>query len=152
MGISIHLSDDICKILYLMRSYFLIYFMRSIIFLAFISNNKVNCSQKHSCLSCGESPEAHMYSYTHHNGTLTVLVKRFPLESSLSGEAQGRIWMWTRCLRCNAKPTNRVIISSSARNLSFGKFLELSFSTHSAAKKLSTCGHLLHRDCLRFFG
>ncbi|OEL23742.1 1-phosphatidylinositol-3-phosphate 5-kinase FAB1A, partial [Dichanthelium oligosanthes] len=109
-------------------------------------------NQKHNCLSCGESPEAHMYSYTHHNGTLTVLVKRIPLGSSLSGEAQGRIWMWTRCLRCNAKPTHRVIISSSARNLSFGKFLELSFSTHSAAKKLSTCGHLLHRDCLRFFG
>ncbi|CAL5080256.1 unnamed protein product [Urochloa decumbens] len=109
-------------------------------------------NEKHSCISCGESPEAHMYSYTHHNGTLTVLVKRLPLESSLSGEAQGRIWMWTRCLRCNAKPTNRVIISSSARNLSFGKFLELSFSTHSAARKLSTCGHLLHRDCLRFFG
>ncbi|KAF8753235.1 hypothetical protein HU200_011686 [Digitaria exilis] len=109
-------------------------------------------NEKYSCSSCGQSPEAHMYSYTHHNGTLTVLVKMLPLESSLSGKAQGKLWMWTRCLRCNAKPTHRVIISSSARNLSFGKFLELSFSTHSAAKKLSTCGHLLHRDCLRFFG
>ncbi|KAJ1286455.1 hypothetical protein BS78_03G353100 [Paspalum vaginatum] len=109
-------------------------------------------NEKHSCLSCGESPEAHMYSYTHHNGTLTVLMKRLPSEAKLSGESQGRVWMWTRCLRCNAKPTRRVIISSSARNLSFGKFLELSFSTDSAAKKLSTCGHLLHRDCLRFFG
>ncbi|GJN17008.1 hypothetical protein PR202_gb04046 [Eleusine coracana subsp. coracana] len=109
-------------------------------------------SKKHNCLSCGESPESHMYSYTHHNGTLTVLVKRLPLESSLSCGRHGRIWMWTRCLRCNAKPTQRVVISSSARNLSFGKFLELSFSTHSSAKKLSTCGHSLHRDCLRFFG
>ncbi|XP_062227368.1 1-phosphatidylinositol-3-phosphate 5-kinase FAB1A-like [Phragmites australis] len=109
-------------------------------------------NEKHNCFSCGEPPEAHMYSYTHHNGTLTVLVKRLPLESTLSGGGQGRIWMWTRCLKCHAKPTQRVIISSSARNLSFGKFLELSFSTHSAAKKLSTCGHLLHRDCLRFFG
>uniref|UniRef100_A0A0E0J8E5 1-phosphatidylinositol-3-phosphate 5-kinase n=1 Tax=Oryza nivara TaxID=4536 RepID=A0A0E0J8E5_ORYNI len=109
-------------------------------------------NEKHNCLSCGEPPEAHMYSYTHHNGTLTVLVKSLPLDVTLSGKDQGRIWMWTRCLRCNGKPTQRVIISSSARNLSFGKFLELSFSTHSAAKKLSTCGHLLHRDCLRFFG
>lgn len=109
-------------------------------------------NEKYSCSSCGESPEAHMYSYTHHNGTLSVLVKRLPLESTLSGVSQGRVWMWTRCLRCNAKPTQRVIISSAARNLSFGKFLELSFSTHSAAKKLSACGHLLHRDCLRFFG
>ncbi|XP_006660485.1 putative 1-phosphatidylinositol-3-phosphate 5-kinase FAB1D [Oryza brachyantha] len=109
-------------------------------------------NEKHCCLSCGEPPEAHMYSYTHHNGTLTVLVKSLPLDGTLSGEHQGRIWMWTRCLRCNGKPSQRFIISSSARNLSFGKFLELSFSTHSAAKKLSTCGHLLHRDCLRFFG
>jgi 1-phosphatidylinositol-3-phosphate 5-kinase len=30
--------------------------------------------------------------------------------------------------------------------------LELSFSSQSAAKRLSKCGHLLHRDCLRFFG
>ncbi|CAM0883858.1 unnamed protein product [Alopecurus aequalis] len=109
-------------------------------------------SETHSCLSCREPPEAHMYSYTHHDGTLTVLVKSLPLEKALYGQGQGRIWMWTRCLRCGGKPTERVIISSSARNLSFGKFLELSFSTHSSAKKLSTCGHLLHRDCLRFFG
>jgi len=109
-------------------------------------------SEKHSCLSCGEPPESHMYSYTHHDGTLTVLVKSVPLDAALSGHDQGRIWMWTRCLRCGGKPTERVIISSSARNLSFGKFLELSLSTHSSAKKLSTCGHLLHRDCLRFFG
>ncbi|KQK10843.1 putative 1-phosphatidylinositol-3-phosphate 5-kinase FAB1D isoform X1 [Brachypodium distachyon] len=109
-------------------------------------------SEKHNCLSCGEPPEAHMYSHTHHDGTLTVFVKSLPSEATLSGEGQGRIWMWTRCLRCGGKPTQRVIISSSARNLSFGKFLELSFSTHSSAKKLSTCGHLLHRDCLRFFG
>ncbi|KAM0821117.1 hypothetical protein ACQ4PT_063522 [Festuca glaucescens] len=108
--------------------------------------------QKHNCLSCVEPPEAHMYSYTHRDGTLTVLVRSLPLGAALSGQDQGRIWMWTRCLRCSGKPTNRVIISSSARNLSFGKFLELSFSTHSSAKKLSTCGHLLHRDCLRFFG
>lgn len=109
-------------------------------------------SEKHSCLSCGDPPEAHMYSYTHHDGTLTVLVKSLPLDAVLSGQGEGRIWMWTRCLRCSGKPTERVIISSSARSLSFGKFLELSFSTHSSAKKLSTCGHLLHRDCLRFFG
>ncbi|VAH82427.1 unnamed protein product [Triticum turgidum subsp. durum] len=109
-------------------------------------------NEKHNCLSCGEPPEAHMYSYTHHDGTLTVLVKSLPLAEALSGEGQRRIWMWTRCLRCSGMPTPRVIISSSARNLSFAKFLELSFSTHSSAKKLSTCGHLLHRDCLRFFG
>uniref|UniRef100_R7W218 1-phosphatidylinositol-3-phosphate 5-kinase n=1 Tax=Aegilops tauschii TaxID=37682 RepID=R7W218_AEGTA len=53
-------------------------------------------NEKHNCLSCGEPPEAHMYSYTHHDGTLTVLVKSLRLEEALSGEGQRRIWMWTR--------------------------------------------------------
>ncbi|XP_072990564.1 putative 1-phosphatidylinositol-3-phosphate 5-kinase FAB1D isoform X2 [Typha latifolia] len=118
---------------------------------------QVLLNQKHSCPSCGEPPEAHVYNYTHSNGKITVLVRRLPPEFLLSGEAEGKIWMWSRCLRCEretgiAGSTPRVVISTSARNLSFGKFLELSFSSHSAARKLCSCGHSLHRDCLRFFG
>ncbi|KAG0494356.1 hypothetical protein HPP92_005350 [Vanilla planifolia] len=113
-------------------------------------------NQQHSCSSCGEPPEAHIYCYTHQNGNLTVLVKQLP--SSLSGEAEGKIWMWSRCLKCEhekgiPRSTTRVVMSSAARSLSFGKFLELSFTSHSAASRLcSECGHSLHRDCLRFFG
>ncbi|TVU16724.1 hypothetical protein EJB05_40301 [Eragrostis curvula] len=114
-------------------------------------------SQNLSCSSCGEPPEAHMYSYTHRNGNLTVFVKRLLPRYHLPGESEGNIWMWTRCLRCEhesgiSKSSRRVLISSEARNLSFGKFLELSFSSHSAARRLSICGHLVNRDCLRFFG
>ncbi|CAL5009204.1 unnamed protein product [Urochloa decumbens] len=114
-------------------------------------------NQKLSCSSCGEPPESHMYSYTHRNGNLTVLVKRLVPEHHLPGESEGKIWMWTRCSRCDhehgvSKSTPRVLISAEARNLSFGKFLELSFSSHSAARRLSICGHLVNRDCLRFFG
>ncbi|AQK78066.1 Putative 1-phosphatidylinositol-4-phosphate 5-kinase/ zinc ion binding family [Zea mays] len=114
-------------------------------------------NQKLSCSSCGEPPESHMYSYTHRNGNLTVLVKRLVPKHYLPGESEGKIWMWTRCSRCDhehgvSKPTPRVLISAEARNLSFGKFLELSFSSHSAARRLSICGHLVNRDCLRFFG
>lgn len=114
-------------------------------------------NQKLSCSSCGEPPESHMYSYTHRNGNLTVLVKRLVPQHHLPGESEGKIWMWTRCSRCDheqgiSKPTPRVLISAEARNLSFGKFLELSFSSHSAARRLSICGHLVNRDCLRFFG
>ena len=98
-----------------------------------------------------------MYSYTHRNGNLTVLVKRLMPQHHLPGESEGKIWMWTRCSRCDqehgiSKSTPRVLISAEARNLSFGKFLELSFSSHSAARRLSICGHLVNRDCLRFFG
>ncbi|KAJ1266793.1 hypothetical protein BS78_07G005600 [Paspalum vaginatum] len=114
-------------------------------------------NQKLSCSSCGEPPESHVYSYTHRNGNLTVLVKRLVPQHHLPGESEGKIWMWTRCSRCDhehgiSKPTPRVLISAEARNLSFGKFLELSFSSHSAARRLSICGHLVNRDCLRFFG
>lgn len=115
-------------------------------------------SQNHLCSSCGEHPEAHAYCYTHQNGNLTVQVRQLPPRSSLSGESEGKIWMWTRCLKCEqesgiSQSTPRVVMSPAARGLSFGKFLELSFSSHSVASRLSSkCGHSLHRDCLRFFG
>ncbi|XP_039122566.1 LOW QUALITY PROTEIN: putative 1-phosphatidylinositol-3-phosphate 5-kinase FAB1D [Dioscorea cayenensis subsp. rotundata] len=114
-------------------------------------------SQKHSCSACGEPPEGHIYRYTHQNGNITVLVKRLSSKLTLSGEDEGKIWMWTRCLRCEhesgiPRTSQRVVMSTAACGLSFGKFLELSFSSHSAANRLSRCGHSLHRDCLRFFG
>ncbi|KAG8380214.1 hypothetical protein BUALT_Bualt07G0170100 [Buddleja alternifolia] len=48
--------------------------------------------------------------------------------------------------------TRRVVMSDAAWGLSFGKFLELSFSNHAAASRVASCGHSLHRDCLRFYG
>ncbi|TVU43798.1 hypothetical protein EJB05_10293, partial [Eragrostis curvula] len=100
-------------------------------------------NQNLSCSSCEEPPEAHVYSYTHRNGNLTVLVKRLAPQYHLPGESEGKIWMWTRCMRCDeehgiSKSTPRVLISAEARNLSFGKFLELSFSSHSAARRLGS--------------
>jgi 1-phosphatidylinositol-3-phosphate 5-kinase len=43
-------------------------------------------------------------------------------------------------------------MSDAARGLSFGKFLELSFSNHTTANRIACCGHSLQRDCLRFYG
>ncbi|GLJ10804.1 hypothetical protein SUGI_0135460 [Cryptomeria japonica] len=43
-------------------------------------------------------------------------------------------------------------MSDAACALSFGKFLELSFSNHAAASGAANCGRSLHRDCLRFYG
>lgn len=75
----------------------------------------------------------------------------------LPGESEGKIWMWSRCGRCKfqiggSKSTKRVLVSTSSRGFSFGKFLELSFSNSSLFDRLASCGHSLHRDFLDFFG
>lgn len=100
--------------------------------------------------------EAHIHCYTHRQGSLTISVKKLP-ETFLPGEKEGKIWMWHRCLRCPRTSgfppaTRRVVMSDAAWGLSFGKFLELSFSNHAAANRVASCGHSLHRDCLRFYG
>lgn len=99
--------------------------------------------------------EAHVHCYTHRQGSLTISVKKLP--KVLPGEREGKIWMWHRCLKCprvNGFPpaTRRIVMSDAAWGLSFGKFLELSFSNHAAASRVASCGHSLHRDCLRFYG
>ncbi|XP_004508046.1 1-phosphatidylinositol-3-phosphate 5-kinase FAB1A isoform X2 [Cicer arietinum] len=112
--------------------------------------------QSYTCCSCEMPPEAHVHCYTHRQGSLTISVKKL-LEFPLPGEREGKIWMWHRCLKCpraNGFPpaTRRVVMSDAAWGLSFGKFLELSFSNHAAASRVASCGHSLHRDCLRFYG
>ncbi|KAK6931003.1 Phosphatidylinositol-4-phosphate 5-kinase, core [Dillenia turbinata] len=108
------------------------------------------------CQSCKEPIEAHVQCYTHQQGSLTINVKRLP-SLKLPGERDGKIWMWHRCLRCayidGVPPaTRRVVMSDAAWGLSFGKFLELSFSNHAAANRVASCGHSLQRDCLRYYG
>lgn len=112
--------------------------------------------QRSHCTACGELPEAHLYGYAHHNKQLTIRVKRLRAEH-LSGEAEGKLWMWSRCGTCKSqkgksKCTKRVLISSAARCLSFGNFLELNFSNHYLSNIFSTCGHSLHTDFFYFFG
>ncbi|KAJ3677131.1 hypothetical protein LUZ60_002855 [Juncus effusus] len=115
-------------------------------------------NQSYVCHFCEMPSEAHVYCYTHRLGCLTISVRKLP-ESHfpLPGESNGKIWMWHRCLKCNQinklPPANkRVVMSDAAWGLSFGKFLELSFSNHASASRVASCGHSLHRDCLRFYG
>ncbi|XP_050235071.1 putative 1-phosphatidylinositol-3-phosphate 5-kinase FAB1C [Mercurialis annua] len=108
------------------------------------------------CRSCKESAEAHVLCYTHQQGNLTINVRSLS-SVKLPGERDGKIWMWHRCLRCahidGVPPaTHRVVMSDAAWGLSFGKFLELSFSNHATANRVAPCGHSLQRDCLRFYG
>lgn len=111
--------------------------------------------QSYRCPSCEMPSEAHIHCYTHQQGSLTISVRKLP--EPLKGEKEGKIWMWHRCLRCPRvdgfpPATRRVIMSDAAWGLSFGKFLELSFSNHAAASRVASCGHSLHKDCLRFYG
>lgn len=108
------------------------------------------------CQSCKEPAEAHVLCFTHQQGNLTINVRRLP-SVKLPGERDGKIWMWHRCLKCPFEDgvppaTRRVVMSDAAWGLSFGKFLELSFSNHATANRVATCGHSLQRDCLRFYG
>ncbi|KAL3644300.1 hypothetical protein CASFOL_012232 [Castilleja foliolosa] len=112
--------------------------------------------QGYRCRSCEMPSEAHVHCYTHQEGSLTISVKKLQ-ELLLPGEREGKIWMWHRCLQCPRTSgfppsTKRVVMSDAAWGLSFGKFLELSFSNHAAASRVASCGHSLHRDCLRFYG
>ncbi|KAK9091702.1 hypothetical protein Sjap_024879 [Stephania japonica] len=112
--------------------------------------------QTSCCPNCKESTDAHVRSYSHQQGYLTINVKRLP-SIALPGEREGKIWMWHRCLKCaqidGVPPaTRRVIMSDAAWGLSFGKFLELSFSNHATANRVASCGHSLQRDCLRYYG
>ncbi|ESQ28102.1 hypothetical protein EUTSA_v10018002mg [Eutrema salsugineum] len=112
--------------------------------------------QTSSCRTCKELVDAHVLCYSHQNGNLTINVRRLS-SMKLPGEQDGKIWMWHRCLRCahvdGVPPaTRRVVMSDAAWGLSFGKFLELSFSNHATANRVASCGHSLQRDCLRFYG
>ncbi|MFQ6642764.1 hypothetical protein Gotur_018666 [Gossypium turneri] len=112
--------------------------------------------QNTHCRSCEMPSEAHVHCYTHRQGSLTISVKKLQ-DLPLPGEREGKIWMWHRCLQCPRikgfpPATQRVVMSDAAWGLSFGKFLELSFSNHAAASRVASCGHSLHRDCLRFYG
>ncbi|KAL8120754.1 putative 1-phosphatidylinositol-3-phosphate 5-kinase FAB1C [Apium graveolens] len=108
------------------------------------------------CKSCKEPADSHVVCYNHQQGNLTINVRRLPTVR-LPGEQDGKIWMWHRCLRCaqvdGVPPaTHRVVMSDAAWGLSFGKFLELSFSDHATANRVASCGHSLQRDCLRYYG
>lgn len=112
--------------------------------------------QTSSCRTCKELVDAHVLCYSHQNGNLTINVRRHS-SMKLPGEQDGKIWMWHRCLRCAHEDgvppaTRRVVMSDAAWGLSFGKFLELSFSNHATANRVASCGHSLQRDCLRFYG
>ncbi|XP_031491774.1 putative 1-phosphatidylinositol-3-phosphate 5-kinase FAB1C [Nymphaea colorata] len=113
-------------------------------------------NQASPCMSCSQPAEAHVRRYIHEQGSVSMYVKCIP-SLNLPGKPEGKIWMWHRCLKCARKDgvseaKNRVIMSDAAWGLSFGKFLELSFSDNATAKRVASCSHSLQRDCLHYYG
>lgn len=109
--------------------------------------------QKLLCKPCGQPSDAHSHCYKYQCMKLTIEVKRLHIEKHLAGENEGRLWMWSCCGKCKPlKFTKRVVLSTAACRLSFGKFLELGFSNQTSSDMTSSCGHLFHRDYLHFFG
>lgn len=111
--------------------------------------------QDRLCYFCDLPPEAHAHCYINQKGTITISMRR--IDFNLPGEREKKIWTWQRCLKCPREnglpPSNkRVILSSDTMSLSFGRFLELSFSDHNATTRVAECGHSVHKDCLRFYG
>lgn len=151
-----YIREDLFNEVYFINPCFdSIYFfcLVSLIFLYVCSNS---CFQSFCCRFCNKPTEAHSVCYTHQHGNLMINVRRLP-SVKLHGERDGKIWMWHRCLKCahiNGAPpaTPRVVMSDAAWGLSFGKFLELSFSNHATGNRVANCGHSLQRDCLRFYG
>ncbi|KAL9144756.1 hypothetical protein ABFS82_14G316700 [Erythranthe guttata] len=118
----------------------------------FLQDNLLN--QKIQCKTCNETPEAHISYYVHHNKQLKIQVRNMSARKTLPGGNEGKIWMWSRCGRCKSNCTRRVLMSGDACSLSFGKFLELSFSNHSSFNNPSSCGYgkLRHCNFLYYFG
>ncbi|KAI3960294.1 hypothetical protein MKW98_017018 [Papaver atlanticum] len=114
----------------------------------FLCNHLLNKTRR--CSVCNDSTESHVYQYMHQRGKLTIRVKCYST-FCLPGEAEGKLWMWSRCLKCE-RSTRRVVMSNATRCLSLGKFLELFFSSHSTSIKLSSCGHSMRKDYLYFYG
>ncbi|XP_078447091.1 putative 1-phosphatidylinositol-3-phosphate 5-kinase FAB1D isoform X2 [Wolffia australiana] len=104
------------------------------------------------CSSCGEPPQEHSYSFTHYNGNLTIMVRKIPIEQHLPGEAEGEIWMWVRSKSGCPKSSGRIVMSDTARGLSFGRFLELCFLSQSTYGKILPLGSLLYKEWVLFFG
>ncbi|XP_023632730.1 putative 1-phosphatidylinositol-3-phosphate 5-kinase FAB1C [Capsella rubella] len=108
------------------------------------------------CGFCKKWVGSHVVSYTHHSEQLIMNVNLLTSEK-LPGEEHGKIWMWYRCQKCDyvdglPPATPKINLSDDTLRMSFGKFLQFSFSDHPSASRVATCTHSLQKDCLHFFG
>ncbi|EZG07778.1 hypothetical protein H106_03045 [Trichophyton rubrum CBS 735.88] len=97
---------------------------------------------------CEERMFEHHRQYVHGEAQVSVFVQPYP--SKLRG-LQDTILMWSCCKKCGNE-TPAMPMSDSTWRYSFGKYLELSFSSADLHARAGVCPHDLHRDHLRYFG
>ncbi|XP_018622194.1 putative 1-phosphatidylinositol-3-phosphate 5-kinase FAB1D [Nicotiana tomentosiformis] len=115
----------------------------------FLRDNLLN--QRNQCGTCGVSPKVHIFRYAHHEKLLTIKVHSLPLNKALSGETEGKIWMWS-CCNGGSKNTKRVLMSIGSLGFSFGRFLQLGFCDSSLFSRLPDRSQSFNSDFLYFFG
>ncbi|KMU83992.1 phosphatidylinositol-4-phosphate 5-kinase fab1 (PtdIns(4)P-5-kinase) [Coccidioides immitis H538.4] len=97
---------------------------------------------------CEERMFDHHQQYVHGDAQVSIFVQPYP--SKLRG-LQDTILMWSCCKKCGNE-TPAMPMSDSTWKYSFGKYLELSFSSADLHIRAGVCSHDLHRDHLRYFG
>ncbi|KAJ6224658.1 hypothetical protein RDWZM_003203 [Blomia tropicalis] len=118
-------------------------------------NRKLFCSSE----ACTASMFRHLVRFSHHRGTITILLSK--IHDSRNVSMPHKVLTWTFCMRCRQK-SNNVEMSPDALALSFGKFLELKFygNRHFNYNRYfpdmnengsSMCTHSLHKEGYQFF-
>ncbi|KAK2749911.1 1-phosphatidylinositol-3-phosphate 5-kinase [Myotisia sp. PD_48] len=97
---------------------------------------------------CEERMFDHHRQYVHGDAQVSVFVQPYP--AKLRG-LQDTILMWSCCKICGNE-TPAIPMSDGTWKYSFGKYLELSFSSADLQARAGVCPHDLHRDHLRYFG
>ncbi|EEP77471.1 conserved hypothetical protein [Uncinocarpus reesii 1704] len=97
---------------------------------------------------CEERMFDHHQQYVHGDAQVSIFVQSYP--SKLRG-LQDTILMWSCCKVCSNE-TPAMPMSESTWKYSFGKYLELAFSSTALHVRAGVCPHDLHRDHLRYFG
>ncbi len=114
-------------------------------------SRRIFCSSE----TCNASMFRHLVRFSHHRGTITVLLSKIQ-DTQKSMPMPHRVLTWTFCVLCRAKSSNAEM-SADALALSFGKFLELKFygDRHyyygRYFDRALPCKHSLHKDAYHFF-
>lgn len=104
--------------------------------------------------TCNASMFRHLVRFSHHRGTITVLLNK--IHDSRNVSMPHRILTWTFCVHCRVKSANTEM-TADALALSFGKFLELKFygDRHYHYGRYFDpslpCKHSLHKEAYQFF-
>eukprot|EP00798_Chlamydomonas_sp_ICE-L_P025226 gene25226-10872_t len=100
---------------------------------------------------CGEGVSSHVRTFLHGNARITMSIATLPPSAALPGEDQQQIWLWMRPKGMGPdshKSIRRVPLSPDGAALSFGQFLQLSFTSD----ELNVNKRSLHHDFVRYFG